>query len=149
MTTKIRHTLYGSVYSPLWEALSKCDVPHGLLCIYGVVLGWGSGGFCSLSWERSPAPPTSTVSLSRPGESVYHTGRTAGLHGRSNCHLLSCAPCTLSTEIKSKKKKTPPLHPSTLPRRQNSSLLWDGVTTAPPSSVFCDPRCKEGCVSVC
>lgn len=43
VTTKIRHTLFGSVYSPLWEALSKCDVPHGLLCIYGVALGWGSG----------------------------------------------------------------------------------------------------------
>ncbi|CAF98312.1 unnamed protein product [Tetraodon nigroviridis] len=27
--------------------------------------------------------------------------------------------------------------------KQNSSLLWDGVTTAP--SAFCDPRCKEGC----
>lgn len=63
-TAKIRHTLFGSIYSSPWEALSVMShMGSCAWCIYGVGLG---GGFCSLSWKQSPQPPT--VSLSRPGE---------------------------------------------------------------------------------
>lgn len=99
-TTKIRHTLFGSIYSSPWEALSVMSHTGSCAwCIYGVGLG---GGGSVLFHGSNPLNPQLSH-CHAPGNKVYHMSRTAGLHGRSNCHLLSCALCTVSTEIKSKK----------------------------------------------
>lgn len=47
--------------------------------------GVSAGGFL-LSFMVAVAP--ATVSLSRPRGIHHHMGKTAGRHGRYNCHLL-------------------------------------------------------------
>lgn len=103
----------------------------------------GGGGVGSLSWKQSPLP---TSPCHAPGNKVYQTGRTAGLHGRSNCHLLSCTLWTVSTKIKLKKKNLLCI-PALYLAGKTARSFGMGVTAAP--SVFCDPRWKGGCVSVC
>lgn len=81
--------------------------------------------------------PRHRLPVAPPGRH-QHTGRTAGRHGCYNCLLLQRIGHSRSLWL----NQNTPLHPSSLPRRQNSQLLWDGGSSR-PLSVFCD-LCKKG-----
>ena len=123
-------TLFWSVYSPQTEALTKCGTPQwsgSSLALSVISLVCLQGECCSLSWLRCPRHRLPVT----PRGIHHHTGRTAGRHGRYNCHLLLVHSVHRGARWLNQKA---PLHPSSLPCRQNSRLLWDGVIMAP--SVF-------------
>lgn len=129
--------MFWSVYSAQTGALTKCGTPQwsgSSLALSVISLVCLRGECCSLSWLRCPRHRLPVT----PWGIHHHTGRTAGQHGRYNCHLLLVHIVHRGARWLNQKA---PLHPSSLPCRQNSRLLWDGVIMAP--SVFCD-LCKKG-----
>lgn len=111
----------------------------------GASAAGGAGDFCSLSWERCPRRRLPVT----PRGIHHHMGRTAGLHGCYNCHLLLVHTVRRGTR-RLNQKNSSASRLFTSQAKQRAPLGW-GVITAP--SVFCD-LCEKGervrvCMYVC
>lgn len=74
-TTKIRHTLFGSIYSSPWEALSVMSHTGSCAwCIYGVGLG---GGVLFSFMEAIPSTPNCLTVTPRGIKSTTRAGQQA------------------------------------------------------------------------
>lgn len=108
----------------------------------GASAAGGAGDFCSLSWERCPRRRLPVT----PRGIHHHMGRTAGLHGCYNCHLLLVHTVRRGTR-RLNQKNSSASRLFTSQAKQRAPLGWG--SSRPPLSSVISARRERGCVSVC